>query len=157
MASRTGTHGGATDHAPGPRPPDPARRPRRRVPAMLKVALVDDSPEVRGALRSLLGLIEGVQVVGAAGDGAEALRLIGDTDPDVVMLDVVLHGRDDGFEVLRQVKARQPRTAVIVLSHIGWPAMRDRFLGAGAQAYFDKGLQFMQALEWIRERAARAA
>lgn len=122
---------------------------------MLKVVLVEDSREVRSALRSLLALIDGIKVVGAAADTATALRLIDDTGPDVIVLDVALHGRDRGIDVLRHVAEHHPRADVIVLSNHSWQAMRDGFLQAGARAYFDKSLQFREACDWIRERALR--
>lgn len=122
---------------------------------MLRVALVEDSHEVQVALCALLGLIDGVEVVGAAADLPGAKRLIGDTLPDLVVLDVALLGRDHGIDVLHHVVAHHPRTEVIVLSNHHWPDVRDRFLAAGACAYFDKALQFRRACDWIRERAGR--
>lgn len=128
---------------------------RQPSPPLLKVALVDESSEVQGAMDSLLGQIEGVRVVGAAADTEAALHLIADTRPDVVVIDVALHGHDRGIDVLRHVAAHQPGTDVIVLSNHNRESLREAMLQAGARAFFDKSLQFREACEWIRTRAAR--
>lgn len=122
---------------------------------MLRVVLVEDSIDVQAALRSLLAMIPGVQVVGGAADSANAQRLLDAQRPDLVILDVALLGRDRGMDVLHHVRRHHPGTEVIVLSNLGWQALRSGFFEAGAAAYFDKALQFEDACDWIRQRAAR--
>lgn len=123
----------------------------------LRVLLVDDSRDVQAALRALLSEAPDVIVVGGAEDRAGALELIEDQAPDLVVLDVELAHGDRGYDLLRCIRSRHPWLRVLVLSNLGWEAMRKPFIDAGAQAYFDKALEFRQAIDWIRERAGGAA
>jgi two-component system, LytTR family, response regulator LytT len=68
----------------------------------LRTVVVDDEQPARDELCFLLGRIEGVEIVGQAANGVEALRVIGDYAPDVVMLDVQMPGLT-GFEVARRL------------------------------------------------------
>ena len=124
---------------------------------MMKVVVVDDSVTVQQGLGRLLGAVAGVSVVGNAEAVDDALRLIESTRPDVVVLDVDLRGGERGMDVLRRVVRDHPGTRVIMLSNFGWQAMRDGFLQAGASAYFDKSLEFMEARDWIAGRVSAGA
>lgn len=115
----------------------------------MKVAVVDDSLAVQASLGRLLALVEGIDIVGYAEDLAEAISLIEAEHPDVVVLDVELKGHDRGIDVLRHVVKNHPHTKVVVLSNFKWAAMRTAFLDAGAIAYFDKSMEFMQAKDCI--------
>jgi len=90
--------------APGPPATDPTR-----------VLVVDDQRVVREGLLMLLGLIDGLEVVGAATDGEEALGLVEDTDPDVVLMDLNMP-RLDGIEATRRLTESHPHLPVVVLS-----------------------------------------
>jgi len=85
--------------------------PRQRV----RVLLVDDHPEVRVMLRAALRLHGGFEVVGEAEDGAGAVRLVGATDPDIVLLDLGLPDLD-GREVLTRIRAARPASKVVIFS-----------------------------------------
>ena len=123
----------------------------------MKVALVDDSPEVRDVMTRLLRKIEGVQVAGVAEDVSGALAMIDAAEPDIVVLDIELRDQERGIDVLRHLTRERPDVDVVVLSNYGWGAMRDAFLEAGARAYFDKAFEFDRAIHWIRTRNAQAA
>jgi two-component system, OmpR family, response regulator len=125
------------------------------MPSMLKVAVVDDSREIQRSFGALLEALGGLRVVGFAEDRAGALRLVDEERPDVLVLDVELRGNDRGYDVLRDVSERFPQVRVVALSNFGWRAMREAFLRAGACAYFDKAIQFGQALDWIARQRAR--
>lgn len=71
----------------------------------LRCAVVEDEPEARRNVVDYLGRIPGVTVVGVAGDGETAVRLVDDEKPDVLLLDVQLPEMD-GFEVLRRIRHR---------------------------------------------------
>lgn len=133
-------------------PPESGAGPERRV---LKVAIVDDSLEVQDSLGRLLEAVAGVEIVGCAEDKASALQLIEATRPDVLVLDVDLRGGDRGFDVLRHVVRHHPGTRVVALSNFSWEAMREGFLQAGAEAYFDKALQFNRVIDWVRRAVAQ--
>jgi DNA-binding NarL/FixJ family response regulator len=138
-----------------------ARAPQER--SNMKVAIVDDSLEIQRAFASLLVTLPGLELVGCAEDLPGALRLVDEQLPDVLVLDVELRGHDRGYDVLRHVARQHPQIRVVALSNFGWHAMRDAFLRAGASAYFDKAIQFVEARDWIAgqlpppARAASAA
>lgn len=115
----------------------------------MKVAIVDDSPEIQRSFSALLAPLPGLELVGCAEDLQGALRLVDEHRPDVLVLDVELRGNDRGYDVLRQVSRLHPQVRVMALSNFGWHAMRDAFLRAGASAYFDKSIQFGEARDWI--------
>ena len=72
---------------------------------LISVLIVDDHPVVRQGLRALLAVQDGIEVVGEAGDGAAALALAAERDPDVILLDLKLPGMD-GIAVLGELRDR---------------------------------------------------
>ncbi|MEU7818996.1 response regulator transcription factor [Pseudonocardia sp. NPDC049154] len=81
----------------------------------LRVVLADDQRIVRDGLVTLLGLLPGIEVVGAAADGAAALELVAEHAPDVLLTDLRMPGVD-GVEATRRVRTEHPGTAVVVLT-----------------------------------------
>ena len=77
--------------------------------------IVDDHPVVRQGLRTFLAVQEGIDVVGEAGDGAEAVAMVRTLTPDVVLLDLVMPGLD-GVAAITQLTAESPDTRVLVLT-----------------------------------------
>ena len=72
---------------------------------MIRVLLADDQRVVREGLGTLLGLLDGIELVGTAADGEEALALAAEHDPDVVLMDLRMP-RMDGIEAIRRLAAR---------------------------------------------------
>jgi DNA-binding NarL/FixJ family response regulator len=102
-----------------------------------RVVVADDQTVVREGIVMLLGLLPGIEVVGSAGDGEEALRLVAELAPDVVLMDLRMP-RCDGVEATRRVCAEHPGTQVVVLTTYAdddslFPALR-----AGARGYLTK-------------------
>ncbi|AEW96967.1 MULTISPECIES: response regulator transcription factor [Streptomycetaceae] len=101
------------------------------------VLVADDQTVVREGIVMLLRLMPGLDVVGAAADGDEAVRLVAEKDPDVVLMDLRMP-RCDGIEATRRIRAEHPRTQVVVLTTFDddewlFPALR-----AGARGYLTK-------------------
>lgn len=106
---------------------------------MIRVFVVDDSPFVRKALHRVLAADPGLQVVGEAASGAEALARIPAAEPHVVTLDLEMHGLN-GLQVLRQLLAWRPELKVLMLSaHTAEGAQTTlEALAAGAADFIDK-------------------
>ncbi|GID30848.1 response regulator [Paractinoplanes brasiliensis] len=101
----------------------------------IRVLIVDDHPAVRSGLRTFLDLAGDLIVTGEAADGPTALELIETTEPDVVLLDMVLPGMD-GVAVLREMRRRSLPAKVLVVS-----SFSDRLaaaMHAGARGYLSK-------------------
>ena len=81
----------------------------------IRVLIVDDHALVRGGIRALVEKIEGMKVIGEAGTGSEALELVKQLKPDLMLLDITMPEKG-GFEVLDQVTKKYPEIKVIVLT-----------------------------------------
>ena len=103
----------------------------------LTVLIVDDHPVVRQGLRVLLEVHDGIEVTGEAADGAEALALAAQLNPDVILLDLKLPGLD-GIAVLSELRARAIAARVLVLTSGNDPAQVTRALQAGASGFLYK-------------------
>jgi DNA-binding NarL/FixJ family response regulator len=104
---------------------------------MIRVLAVDDHPLALAGLQQLLASLDDLELVGAAANGDEALSLVTEREPDVVLMDLEMPGKD-GIEATRELLARRPRTAVVVLTSF---SDRDRILAAldaGAVGYLLK-------------------
>ncbi|MFC9681636.1 response regulator [Streptomyces sp. NPDC056948] len=106
-----------------------------RKPA--RVVVVDDQTVVREGIVMLLGLLPGIEVVGAAGDGEEAVRLVAELAPDVVLMDLRMP-RCDGVEATRRIRAQHPGTQVVVLTTYADDESLFPALAAGARGYLTK-------------------
>jgi DNA-binding NarL/FixJ family response regulator len=104
---------------------------------MVRVLLVDDHNLVRAGLRRLLGDMAGVEVVGEARDGAEALHLVAKHQPDIVLLDISMPGMS-GLEVMREVRAKFWPTKVMMLSMNDDAACVTESFRSGAVGYLVK-------------------
>ncbi|GAA2178216.1 response regulator transcription factor [Leucobacter tardus] len=103
---------------------------------MTRVVVVDDQALVRQGIRTLLELA-GVDVAGEAADGGEALAVIAQCDPDVVLLDLRMPGHD-GIWTLRQLREREVDVPVLVLTTFDDDALVLEALHAGARGYLLK-------------------
>lgn len=103
----------------------------------MKVVVADDQTAVREGLVTILGLMPGVEVVGQAANGAEAIELADLFEPDVVLMDLNMP-RVDGVEATAQIRARHPRTQVVVLTTYADDESILKALNAGALGYLTK-------------------
>lgn len=122
----------------------------------ISVVLVDDHSVVRLGLKAYFNTLADIRVVGEAGSGEEAVSLVEETLPDVVLMDLMMPGMD-GVEATRRVKRISPSTQVIVLTsyhedeHI-FPAIR-----AGALSYVLKDIDPDELAGAIRKAHAGEA
>ncbi len=103
----------------------------------MRVLLVDDHPLFRQGLRALLEANSAVEVVGEAGDGAEAVSLTRERSPDVVIMDISMPGHD-GLDATRRIKEYFPEVKVIILSMHADNIYVDQALKSGALGYVHK-------------------
>ncbi|KAB8195756.1 response regulator [Nonomuraea phyllanthi] len=104
---------------------------------MTKVIVVDDQAVVREGLVLVLGLLPGIEVVGAAGDGEAALRVVAEQRPDVVLMDLRMP-RMDGVEATRRIRSAYPGTQVVVLTTYSDDESVFAALRAGARGFLTK-------------------
>ena len=97
----------------------------------IRVIIADDHLMVRTGLRVMLGTSTEIDLVGEASDGAEALLLVEEQKPQVVLMDLRMPGMD-GIEAIRKIRERWPSVAVIILTTYNEDDLMIRGLQAGA-------------------------
>ena len=105
---------------------------------MIRVVLVDDHPVFRHGMRALLGAVDGVEVVAEGADGEEAVRLVEERRPEVVVMDLNMPGMS-GVEATRRIAAVAPATGVLVLTMFEDDESVFAAMRAGARGYLVKG------------------
>ncbi|MGD8966136.1 MAG: response regulator transcription factor [Anaerolineae bacterium] len=118
------------------------------MPHTLRVLIADDRSRSRQGLRALLATQPGIEVVGEAGDGREALRLVEECRPHTVLMDAKMPAMD-GLTATRLIKERWPEVKVIVLTMYG--AHKSEAIAAGADAFLVKGCLADELLGAIQE------
>lgn len=117
----------------------------------LRVLVVDDHPLYRDGLVTAIGTMPDVEVVGAAGDGEEAVHEAARLFPDVVVMDLHMP-KVNGVDATRQILAAQPDTAVLVLTMLDGDDSVFAAMRAGARGYLLKGAdraEIGQALDTV--------
>lgn len=115
----------------------------------IKVLLAEDHLITRQGIRRLLEDEPGLQVVGEASDGEEAVQMVTDKQPDVVIMDVAMP-RLNGIEATRQIKVTHPTTAVLVLTAYDDDEYVFGLLDAGAAGYLLKTVSGDELIRAIR-------
>jgi len=115
----------------------------------IRVLVVEDHHVVRQGLVALLSVVEGVEVVGQAADGAAAIDEFNLRHPDVTLIDLRLP-KLSGVEVIQKVRADQPHARFIVLTTYDGDEDIYRALQAGARAYLLKGMTVEVLVSTIR-------
>jgi DNA-binding NarL/FixJ family response regulator len=118
--------------------------------AKIKLLIVDDQERVRQDLRTALQLMQGLEVVGEAADGFEAVQQAEVLGPDVVLMDLKMPGMD-GFEAARQIKARRLARGVVALTIYGDDLAREQAIRVGMDAFVEKGTPIQTLAETIRK------
>ena len=121
----------APGHQPQTAPERPEAHPR------LAVLVVDDQAPFRSAMRAVVGMVKGWQVVGEAGSGEEAVELAGQLAPDVILMDINLPGIN-GIEATRAITSGAPQIRVVLLSTYAEDDLPDDARRCGATGYIRK-------------------
>ncbi|MFQ5555301.1 MAG: response regulator [Acidimicrobiia bacterium] len=120
---------------------------------MTRIMIVDDQEVVREGLRAILGTVPGLEVVGTASNGAEALTLVGTVDPDVVLMDLNMPIMN-GVEATRALAAAHPEVGVLVLTTYDAEEWVLDAVRAGASGYLLKDAPREKLVDAIRGTAA---
>jgi two-component system response regulator DesR len=104
---------------------------------MIRLVLAEDQLLLRNALASLLALEGDIEVVGQAGDGVAALRLLREAQPDIALLDIDMPGLT-GLDVLKACAAEQLPTQIMILTTYGRPGYVREAIDAGARGFMIK-------------------
>jgi DNA-binding NarL/FixJ family response regulator len=126
-----------------PRTKQSARRPPARV------LIVDDHPAVREALSIRVSQAPDLEVCGQAEDVGDALRLVGETKPDIAIVDIALK-TGDGIDLIKRIKSRNEHVRMLVWSMYGEDLYAERALRAGANGYITKEHATDQIVDAIR-------
>ncbi len=113
----------------------------------IKILIVDDSVLVQSKLTSIVENISSIHSVGTTGNAHEALRMVVEHSPDIVLLDIQLLG-GSGIDVLKSIKQSHPSTIVIMITNFGSSQYRKRCKKEGAEYFLDKTID-MHLLEGI--------
>jgi NarL family two-component system response regulator LiaR len=118
----------------------------------IRILLVDDHPVVRHGLQVLLQDRRGIEVVGEAADGQDAVEQAGRLLPDVVLMDLVMPGMD-GVEATRRITTKYPKIGVLVLTSFGRDSKLFPALDAGALGFLLKDSSADDLIHAIRQVA----
>ena len=134
-----------------PGPPSPVPGETDSAGRAIRVFLVEDKPRPRAALRALLDGTPGFECCGDCGTAEQALRLIPEARPDVVVLDIHLPGMD-GNACARELKARGSSARIVMLTQFDDPKLVFRALAAGASGYlmkYEPPARIIEAIEQV--------
>ncbi|MBE3038420.1 MAG: response regulator transcription factor [Chloroflexi bacterium] len=119
---------------------------------MIRILIADDHLIIREGLRLILETEDGFELVGEASDGAEALRLAAEVQPDVILMDLRMPGMD-GLTAIEHLRVEQPHVAVVILTTFNEDELMRRGLRAGARGYLLKDTDRQTLFNNIRAAA----
>jgi NarL family two-component system response regulator YdfI len=119
---------------------------------MIKILIADDHLIIRQGLRLILETEDDFALVGEASDGAEALRLCKQLDPDVVLMDLRMPNMD-GLTAIERLRIEQPGIAIVILTTFNEDELMFRGLQAGARGYLLKDTDRATLFDTIRAAA----
>lgn len=121
-------------------------------PRAVRALIVDDEPDLRLLLRTMLDLDQRIEVAGEAGDGGEALERYAELSPDVVLLDLRMPVLD-GFEVAARILRDRPDQAIILFTAFLDDSIQQQALALGVRSVVGKGQIDSLAAEIVRVAA----
>ena len=122
--------------------------------AKLKVFIADDAIEVRNRLKEMLRENKFIQLIGEAADAEQAISVLRDLKPDVVILDIHMP-RGEGMRVLKDIKMTNPGGVAIIFSAFPYPQYHQAYLRAGADYFFDKTNDVQKMVDVLAELAEK--
>jgi len=120
-----------------------------------RIILADDHVIFRQGMKALINEAAGLEVVGEAGDGFELLKLLGELQPDMAILDISMAGLQ-GIETTREIRKKYPRLIVLILTMHKNKEFLYHAISAGARGYLlkeDSDIELFSAIEAIRKGA----
>jgi two-component system, NarL family, response regulator LiaR len=119
-------------------------------PNSIRIFIAEDHAIVRKGVRTLLSLEPDIEVIGEAANGREAVERVGDLNPDVILMDLVMPELD-GIQAIRQIKANQPDAKVLVLTSFATDEKIFPAIKAGALGYLLKDSDPVELARAIRQ------
>jgi NarL family two-component system response regulator LiaR len=116
----------------------------------IQVLIVDDHTVVRDGLQALITAEPGMQVVGSAADGVEAVRMARELNPDVILLDLVMP-RMDGVQTILEIKKDNPEARILVLTSFAENHQVFSAIKSGAMGYLMKDTSSEELIQAIRD------
>ena len=116
----------------------------------ISIILVDDHEVVRRGVRTYLNTIPEFDVIGECSSGEEAIHMVAEHIPDIVLMDLIMPGMD-GIETTRQIKKISPRTQVVVLTSYHEDAHIFPALKAGAISYILKDMKMDKLVDALNK------
>jgi DNA-binding NarL/FixJ family response regulator len=120
---------------------------------VIRIVLADDHALVREGIRALLALVPDISLVGEAKDGTEAVRIVVEASPDVMLLDMRMPG-GDGLWVVRELRRRDLLPSTLILSTFDDDAAALDVVRAGARGFLLKDVTLDQLVDGVRTLAA---
>lgn len=115
----------------------------------IRLVIADDQALVRGALAALLELEDDLEIVGTAADGAQAVRVVRETSPDVCLMDIQMPDVD-GIEATRMLREASSATRILIVTTFARPGYLRAALDAGASGFIVKDTPAEKLAEAVR-------
>jgi DNA-binding NarL/FixJ family response regulator len=103
----------------------------------LRVVVADDSPLIRALVADSFGYLNRVKIVGMAEDGAQAIKMVGELKPDIVVLDISMPHKN-GLEVLKHIRREDSSVVIVMFTADPSMVLREACIDAGANYYLEK-------------------
>jgi len=116
----------------------------------IKVLIVDDQENVRRSLRTILQLVDDMEVVGEAGNGTEAVEQTKRLEPDVVLMDMKM-APSDGLSAAKGIREQSESVGIVMITMHDSDIARERAIEAGVDTFVEKGIAMEDLVEKIRQ------
>ena len=116
----------------------------------IKVLIVDDQESVRQSLRTILQLVDDLEVIGEAENGTEAIEQTKRLGPDVVLMDMKM-APSDGLSAVKGIRENSESVGVVMITMHDSDIARERAIEAGVDAFVEKGIAMEDLVEKIRQ------